>query len=116
MAKSDQLRKGLEVWIKRPEHIYAEVIGPRPGDAGLPAEQVSYKVRILPSIQYLPPEDLELVDPPKDPNLRLEYMSREWTQELGHCNELLRRALANQNDKNLAEEVAESLAKLGFLV
>jgi hypothetical protein len=67
VANPEQLQKGVEVWIKRPAHVYANVIGPRAGDAGLPPEKVNYKVRILPSIQYLPPEDLELVDPPKDP-------------------------------------------------
>jgi hypothetical protein len=116
MAKPEQLKKGVEVSIKRPSHIHAEVLGPRPGDAGLPPEQVTYKVRILPLIQYLPPEDLELVDPSKEPNARLEYMSRDWTQELAHCNGLMQRFLENQNDKNLSNEVSQSLTRLGFFV
>jgi hypothetical protein len=114
VAKPEELKKGVEVWIKNPAHIYAEVIGPRRGDGGLPPKEVTYKVRILPAIQYLPSEGLELVHPPKDPKARLEYMSSDWVKELRNLNDVAARFLAN-NDANLATQVNESMAKLGFL-
>jgi hypothetical protein len=116
MSNTEPLKKGQEVFLKRPVSIYAQVIGPREGDFGLPAEQVSYAVQILPLKQYYLPDDLEPADQPQPKQARLESMSTEWVAELAHFNEIAGRWLANQSDTVLAKEVSESLVKLGFLV
>jgi hypothetical protein len=116
VAKAEDLKEGVEVWIKEPAHIYAEVIGPRPGDAGLPPEEVNYMVRIQPNVQYLPAAALELSNPPKDPNAPLKRFSQEWLEELKRCRELAERSLANPSDKKLISEALESMKKLGWVV
>ncbi len=115
MANHKDLKKGEEVWIRRPSHIYAKVIGPRPGDASLPPEEQTWMLEILPCTQYLRPEDFELVDPPKDPNAPHKHMSKEWVHELEIFNDSATRYLANQNDKAAMHASLESLRKLGFV-
>jgi hypothetical protein len=114
VAKPEELKKGVKVWIKAPKYIYADVIGPRPGDAGLPLNEVTYEIQIEPSVQYLPPDALELCDPPTNPDAPLKSFSREWTQELRHCGELAERALGTPADQELLDKIWESLTKLGF--
>src|SRR5258708_4622535 len=116
MAKPEELKKGVEIWFKYSGSIRAEVVGQRPSDAELPLEKRTYKVRTLPEIQYLPPEELELAEPPKDPKARLRSMSPEWVEELARCHEMMTRGLANPADRGLATEIAESLSRLGFMI
>jgi hypothetical protein len=114
VANHKDLKSGDEVWIKEPSHIYAKVVGPRPGDARLPAEEQMWRVEILPVTQYLHPDHFELVHPPKDANAPHRHMSREWVEELGAFHESASRYLADGN-KEAMNAAMESLRKLGFV-
>jgi hypothetical protein len=115
MATFKDLKSGDEVWIKKPSNIYGKVIGPRPGDAGLPPEEQLWTVEVLPYTQYLHPEHFELVHPPKDPNEPHEYTSKEWAEEFSIFNAAASRYLADNNDKAAMIEANEALRKLGFV-
>lgn len=115
MANYKDLKPGDEVWIKEPRHIYARVVGPRPGDAALPPEEQTWGVEILPGTQYLPPDYFELVHPPPDPNAPLKYMSKEWVAEFDAFNDSASRYLADSSDKAAMAASLESLKKLGFV-
>ena len=115
MANYKDLNPGDEVWIKHPSHIYAKVVGPRPGDAELPPEQQTWRVEILARTQYLPPDDFELVHPPKDPKAPHKYMSKEWVEELDAFHDSATRYLANNGDQAAMTASLESLRKLGFV-
>lgn len=115
MANYKDLKPGVEVWIKEPKNIYAKVVGPRPGDADLPPEDQTWQVTILSSTQYLPPDHLELANPPKDPNAPHQYMSKEWMRELAAFNDSAARYLADNSDTAAMRESIESLRKLGFI-
>jgi HSP20 family protein len=69
------LRKGQEVFIRRPIQIYANVIGPR--DVESPNETESYCVKLQPLKQYYRAEDLETSERPAlIPTGRLDFSER----------------------------------------
>lgn len=115
MANWKDLKSGDEVWIKEPSNIFAKVIGPRPGDHGLPPEKQMWKLEVLPTFQYLPPDRFELVHPPKDPNAPRKYMSKEWVKELSLFGESASRYLADNSDRDAMKAAIESLRKLGYV-
>ena len=117
MPNHEPLKKGQEVFITRPVHIYANVLDTREGKFGLPQEEVAYGVRLQPLKQYYRLEDLEPSDTPElKPTGRLDYMSAEWIEEPTRFNNVAGRWLVNKSDTDLARQVSESLVKLGFLI
>jgi hypothetical protein len=108
------LKKDQEVRIKRPGIFIGKVMGPRPGDFGLPEEQTYYRVQICAEDYYLS-TDLEPVVQPSA-GAMLERYSKEWLDELERFNEIGRQFLANPKDENLLRQWAESGTKLGFFI
>jgi HSP20 family protein len=62
MGNHDPLKKGQEVFLKRPLQIYATVIGP--ADFGSDDSQI-YCLKLQPQTQYYRSEDLELSENPR---------------------------------------------------
>lgn|GEM_PF-2456810 len=108
------LKKDQEVRIKKPGIFIGKVLGPRPGDFGLPEEQTYYRVQISAEDYYLS-TDLEPVVRPSA-SVMLERYSKEWLDELERFNEIGRQFLANPKDENLLRQWAESGTKLGFFI
>jgi HSP20 family protein len=75
MPDQAPLRKGQEVFIRRPIQIYANVIGPRDGESLDGTE--SYCVKLQPLKQYYRAEDLERSErPPLIPTSRSDFFGR----------------------------------------
>ena len=114
MWKIEPLKKGQEVFLKRPVQIFAKVIGPREGDVGLPDEQVHYAVQLIPLEQYYLPEDLELAQQPQPRKSRVDYMSPEWIEELAHFNEVAPNLSAGDPFFDLAQEINNLIASRAY--
>jgi hypothetical protein len=105
MAKHEELKSGVWVRVMQPHAQDGIVERPLPADAGLPPEERSYIVALMPNRQTHRQSSLELIDPPKRPQPRVMEQLREHAEAFQ----------SNPNDPALAAQLIESLKRLGFL-
>ena len=110
------LAKGQKVLIKNPGALMGMVIGPRPGDSGLPEEQSLYAVMVCEEKpRYYLSSDLEPVEEPSRPT-KLEWYSEEWVDELDRFTQIVRQLSKDPEGKMLRSLLEESATKLGFII
>ena len=107
------LKEGQEVLIKTPGILVGKVVHPRPGDFGLPEEQMHYLVQMEP--RYFLRSHLEPVEESAR-GQRLERPSREWVEELGRFNEAGRQFFTDPQNESFFANWVESGRKLGLFI
>jgi HSP20 family protein len=114
MWNIEPLKAGQEVFLRRPEQIYAKVIGPLECDLGLPEEQVRYAVQLLPLEQYYLAQDLELANWPRPEISRPADANPEPVEDLADFSETGPNLPAGNPFLDLAEEIESLIASRAY--
>jgi HSP20 family molecular chaperone IbpA len=114
MSNFETLKAGQAVFLKRPAQIYAEVIGPRESDLGLPAEHVQYAVQLLPLEQHYLREDLETAHQPLPRKSQVSEASAQSIEDPATLNEADTKVSAADPFSDLREEINTRIARRAY--